>query len=159
MQQIAVIQDGKVFATHEGGQSITFDQYPNAEKILLMKDGERVKVRDDEPALDRVTTYHTNIPSVNSEVERLQTALASTDARGIIDLDSKGEAELIHGLNSKWYMVSVTAIDAAMPNLHIQAKKDRFVVKGGANNGRVAYALTLISPPKGRGNQILTAPY
>lgn len=159
MQQIAVIQEGKVFATHTDDQGISFVQYPNADKILLMKPGERVRVRDDEPALDRVAIYQTNIPSVNTERQRLQNTIDAIDTHGILTLDNKGEAILTHNLNSKWYAMSVTPLDAAMPDLHVICHKDKFVIKGGANNGRVAYALTLISPPKGRENQILTAPY
>lgn len=159
MQQLVVIQNDKVFATHDGNQQITFAQYPNAEKILLMKDGERVKVRDDEPALDRVATYQTNIPSVETERQRLQNAVDAIDTHGILTLDNKGEATLTHNLNSKWYAVSVTPLGAAMPDIHIVCQKNRFTVKGGANNGRVTYALTLIAPPKGRENQLLTDQY
>ena len=159
MQQIAVIQDGKVFATHNDDQKISFVQYPNAEKIMLMKPGERVKVRDDEPTLDRIVTYQTNIPSVMTEISRLRTIFESIETHGILLLDNKGTAEVIHNLGSKWYAVSVTPLESAMPDIHIVCQKDRFTVKGGANNGRVTYALTLTSPPKGRENQILTAPY
>lgn len=156
MQQLAVIQNGKVFATHDGNQQITFSQYPSAEKILLMKDGERVKVRDDEPALDRVAIYQTNIPSVNTERQRLQNTIDAIGTHGILTLDNKGEAILTHNLNSKWYAMSVTPLDAAMPDIHVICQKNAVTVKGGANNGKVTYLLTLIQPPKGRENQLLT---
>lgn len=159
MQQIAVIQEGKVFATHTDDQGISFVQYPNADKIVLLKPGARVKVRDDEPALDRVATSQTNIPSVNTERQRLQNAIDTIDTHGILTLDNKGEATLTHNLNSKWYAVSVTPLDAAMPDLHVICQKNAVKVKGGANTGKVTYLLTLIAPPKGRENQILTDTY
>lgn len=159
MQQIAVIQEGKVFATHNDDQGISFAQYPNAEKILLMKPGERVKVRDDEPEIDRVATYQINIPSVETERQRLQSAIDAVDTHGLLFLDSKGEATLTHNLNSKWYAASVTPLDGAMPNIHVVCKKNEVTVKGGAKNGKITYLLTLIQPPKGRENQILTDPY
>lgn len=94
-----------------------------------------------------------------NEKTRLQSAFAKIDSHGILTLDNKGAAEVMHSLGSKWYAVSITPLDAAMPDIHIVCQKDKFTVKGGANNGRVTYALTLIAPPKGRENQMLTAPY
>ena len=159
MQQLAIIDSGKVLATHNADQQITFAQYPTAEKIMLMKEGERVKVRDDEPTLDRVVTYSVNTPSVIAELSRLKTTFEGINRNGILTLDNKGSAEIIHNLNSKWYAVIITPLDGAMPDIHIVCQKDKCSIKGGANNGRITYALTLIAPPKGRENQILADPY
>ena len=101
-------------------------------------------------------------PGVNApanEIKRLQGAIDAIDTHGILTLDNKGDGDITHNLNSKWYAVSVTALDAAMPDLHVVCQKNSVKVKGGANNGRITYLLTLIAPPKGRENQILTDPY
>lgn len=94
-----------------------------------------------------------------NEQKRLQAAVEAIETHGILMLDNKGESDVVHNLNSKWYAVSVTPLDSAMPDIYIVCQKNRFTVKGGANNGRVTYALTLIAPPNGRENQILTDPY
>ena len=94
-----------------------------------------------------------------NKIKRLQAALDAIDTHGILTLDNKGAGEVVHNLNSKWYAVSITALDAAMPDLHVVCQKNSVTIKGGANNGKVTYLLTLILPPKGRENQILTDPY
>ena len=94
-----------------------------------------------------------------TEQKRLQAAFGEMESHGILTLDNKGGGEVSHGLNSKWYAVSVTPLDSAMPDIHVTCQRDRFAIKGGAKNGRVTYAVTLVFPPKGRENQILTAPY
>lgn len=94
-----------------------------------------------------------------NEQKRLQAAFGEMESHGILTLDNKGSAEITHNLNSKWYAVSVTPLDSAMPDIHIICQRDRFTIKGGAENGRVTYAVTLVSPPKGRENQILTDLY
>lgn len=94
-----------------------------------------------------------------TEQKRLQAAFDGMESYGILTLDNKGSAEIAHNLNSKWYAVSVTPLDSAMPDIHIVCQRHRFTIKGGADNGRVTYAVTLVSPPKGRENQILTDPY
>lgn len=159
MQQIAVIQEGKVFATHTDDQGISFVQYPNADKIVLLKPGACVNVRDDEPTTDRIVTSQVNIPAVSTEITRLRTIFESIETTGILELDNKGTAEVSHGLGSKWYAVSITPLDGAMPNIHVVCKKNEVTVKGGAKNGKITYLLTLIQPPKGRENQLLTDPY
>ena len=99
------------------------------------------------------------VDAPENEIKRLQAALDATTSHGILTLDNKGAGEIVHNLNSKWYAISVTALDADMPDLHVVSQKNTVTVKGGANNGKVTYLLTLIAPPKGRENQILTDPY
>lgn len=94
-----------------------------------------------------------------NERKRLRTAFDLIDAQGILDLDNKGEATFTHGLNSKWYLVTITPLDAAMPDIHVKGKKNEVTIKGGENNGKVLYQMMLMLPPKGRENQLLTDPY
>ena len=94
-----------------------------------------------------------------TEQKRLQAAFGKMESHGILTLDNKGGGEVSHGLSSKWYAVSVTPLDSAMPDIHVTCQRDRFAIKGGAKNGRVTYAVTLVFPPKGRENQILTDPH
>lgn len=123
---------------------------------FIDSDGQRYKLRLRTPA-ELASAPGVDAPA--SEQKRLQSAFLAIDTQSILTLDSKGTAEITHGLNSKWYGVVLTPLDAAMPDLHVICHKDKFVIKGGANNGRLTYALTLINPPKGRKNQILTDPY
>lgn len=119
-------------------------------------DGKVYKIRQ-RTAAELTAAVAGNAPA--NEIKRLQAALDSIDTHGILTLDNKGAGEIVHNLNSKWYAASITALDAAMPDLHVVCQKNSVTIKGGANNGKVTYLLTLIAPPKGRENQILTDPY
>ena len=119
-------------------------------------DGKVYKIRQ-RTAAELTAAAAGNAPA--TEQKRLQAAYGEMESHGILTLDNKGGGEVSHGLNSKWYAVSVTPLDSAMPDIHVTCQRDRFAIKGGAKNGRVTYAVTLVFPPKGRENQILTAPY
>lgn len=93
-----------------------------------------------------------------NERKRLTSELASMDTSGVIALDNKGDATVTHSLGSLWYAVIVTPCDEAMPDIHVERKKNKFIIKGGAANGCVAYLLSAVSPEKGRENQLLTDP-
>ena len=93
-----------------------------------------------------------------NERKRLTSVLASMDTSGAVILDNKGDATVTHSLGSLWYAVIVTPCDEAMPDIHVERKKNKFIIKGGAANGCVAYLLSAVFPEKGRENQLLTDP-
>lgn len=118
-------------------------------------DGKTYKLRTRMPA-ELAAASSADAPE--NEKKRLISVLASMDTSGVVALDNKGDATITHSLGSLWYAVTVTPCDEAMPDIHVERKKNKFTIKGGAANGRVAYLLSAVFPEKGRENQLLTDP-
>lgn len=93
-----------------------------------------------------------------NERNRLTSVIASIDTSGVVILDNNGDATVTHSLGSLWYAVIATPCDEAMPDIHVERKKNKFTIKGGVASGRVAYLLSAVFPEKGRENQLLTDP-